>query len=95
MSAIETILAERGSRYGTLMQHGTVVQDLKAVLHTSPKWAVLEPDQKEALDMIAHKIGRIVCGDPTYIDTWTDIVGYARLVEKRLQEQSWIEEKSA
>jgi len=34
--------------------------------------------------MVAHKLGRIVNGDPNYVDSWTDIIGYTRLVEKRL-----------
>jgi len=41
-------------------------------------------DQDEALDMIAHKIGRIVNGDPDYEDSWRDIAGYATLVADRL-----------
>jgi len=35
--------------------------------------------------MIAHKIGRILNGDPDYQDSWHDIIGYARLVERQLQ----------
>jgi hypothetical protein len=35
--------------------------------------------------MIAHKLGRIVNGDPNYVDSWVDIAGYATLVAKRLQ----------
>lgn len=46
------------------------------------------PDQREALDMIFHKIGRIVCGDPNYADSWHDIAGYAKLVENRLNGKS-------
>ena len=34
--------------------------------------------------MVAHKIGRILNGDPNYIDSWHDIIGYTRLVEQRL-----------
>ena len=34
--------------------------------------------------MIPHKSGRILSGHPNYIDSWTDISGYARLVEVRL-----------
>ena len=34
--------------------------------------------------MIAHKMGRILNGDPSYIDSWTDIVGYAKLIETDL-----------
>lgn len=50
----------------------------------SPKWRSLDPDQKEALEMIVHKIGRILNGDPDYADSWHDIAGYAKLVEDRL-----------
>jgi hypothetical protein len=35
--------------------------------------------------MIAHKIGRIVNGDPRYADSWVDIAGYAKLVADRLE----------
>ena len=35
--------------------------------------------------MIAHKIGRIINGDPDYDDSWADIAGYAKLVSDRLQ----------
>lgn len=43
-----------------------------------------EDDQVEALEMIAHKIGRIINGDPNYADSWHDIAGYAKLVADRL-----------
>ena len=35
--------------------------------------------------MIAHKIGRILAGDPNHIDHWLDIAGYATLVAKELE----------
>ena len=34
--------------------------------------------------MNAHKVARILNGDPTYPDSWTDIGGYAKLVEQEL-----------
>lgn len=49
------------------------------------KWRHLAPDQREALEMIAHKIGRILNGDPNYADSWADIAGYAKLVADRLE----------
>jgi uncharacterized protein (UPF0297 family) len=52
----------------------------------TPNWKALADDQKEALEMTAHKIGRILNGDPNYIDSWTDIGGYIRLIEKRLMD---------
>jgi hypothetical protein len=42
-------------------------------------------DQWEALEMIVHKIGRIVNGNPDVVDHWVDIAGYAKLVSDRLQ----------
>ena len=45
----------------------------------------LDNDQLEALDMIVHKIARIVNGDPNYSDSWVDIAGYAKLVSDRLE----------
>lgn len=33
--------------------------------------------------MIAHKIGRILNGDPNYRDSWDDIAGYAKLAADR------------
>lgn len=43
-----------------------------------------QADAVEALEMIAHKIGRILNGDPGYADSWVDIAGYAQLVADRL-----------
>jgi hypothetical protein len=49
-----------------------------------PGWSRLDHSQAEALDMIAHKIGRILAGDPNHADHWDDIAGYARLVARRV-----------
>jgi len=35
--------------------------------------------------MIAHKIARIINGDPNHLDSWHDIAGYATLVEQELK----------
>lgn len=45
----------------------------------------LTPEQCEALDMIQHKIGRILSGNPNEPDHWHDIAGYATLVENILR----------
>lgn len=44
----------------------------------------LAPDQRESLEMVMHKIARIINGDPNYADSWHDIAGYAKLVADRL-----------
>ena len=48
-------------------------------------WSALAPHQKESLEMIQHKIARILNGDPNYSDSWHDISGYATLVENMLE----------
>ncbi len=80
---ISTLLAERGKRYGSFDSHAKVTYSIKRIL--MPAYDRMEDDQKEALDMICHKLGRIVNGDPHYADSWVDIAGYAQLVADRLQ----------
>lgn len=81
---IDNTLEERGSRYGSFDEHARIAQNIKRAMADSPNWAILEDDMKEALEMVAHKAGRILNGDPNYTDSWHDIIGYIRLVEKRL-----------
>ena len=81
------MLAERGSRYGAFKTHAEHTQAIKRLLIKlmgKAKWDALADDQREALEMIAHKLGRITNGDPNYDDSWRDIAGYADLVAKRL-----------
>jgi hypothetical protein len=33
--------------------------------------------------MIAHKIGRIIAGDPDFRDHWDDLAGYATLIAQK------------
>ena len=85
--AIDTILEERGKRYGKFSDHAQITQQLKSriAMHVKQQGILLEFDHQEALDMICHKIGRIVNGDPNYADSWDDIAGYAKLVGDRLR----------
>ena len=81
---VDATLAERGTRYGTFTGHAKITQNIKRAMQDSPNWEKLDDDQQEALEMTAHKIGRILNGDPNYADSWHDIIGYTRLVEARL-----------
>lgn len=83
---LATVLSERGSRYGTLMSNATISQGLKEILHNSSNWGAMPPDMREALDMIVHKISRIVEGDFDYDDSWIDISGYSTLIVERLHQ---------
>jgi hypothetical protein len=82
---ISATLTARGSRYGVFKDHAFVTQNIKAAMRASHKWNFLSQDKQEALEMIAHKIGRILNGDPEYHDSWHDIEGYARLVAETLK----------
>lgn len=82
---LEATLDQRGDRYGPFVGHARITQGIKAVMFNSRDDLVLDADQREALEMIAHKIGRIINGDPHYADSWLDIAGYAKLVADRLQ----------
>jgi len=92
MTDLNNTLAERGNRYGSFSDHAAIAQNLQHVMRgtdTAPtKWAYLAPDMAQALTVIADKIARILNGDPTYLDNWHDIQGYARLVEKRLEDEA-------
>lgn len=83
---VDQTLRDRGSRYGKFTGHAEVTQRLKDVAATElrKRSKVLADDQQEALDMIFHKIGRIINGDADYADSWHDIAGYAKLVDDRL-----------
>jgi hypothetical protein len=87
IQTIDEVLEERGQRYGNFTGHAEVAQRLKLVISESlqQRAKVLTVDQQEALEMIAHKIARIINGDPNYADSWTDIAGYAKLVADRLE----------
>jgi len=82
---INEILAARGARYGMFKEHAKISQDIKDVMKATVVWDKLEDDQIKALEMVDHKIARILNGDPNYSDNWVDIAGYATLVANRLE----------
>ena len=86
-SVAETLTA-RHTTHGSFVDNGEIMQDLKTTMRSFQRedgiipFLRLEPHQKEALEMIAHKIGRILSGNPNEPDHWHDIAGYATLCEK-------------
>ena len=83
---VDQTLTERGDRYGKFVNQASASQALKNALshQLRIRQKHLDPDMQEALEMILHKIARIINGDPNYTDSWHDIGGYAKLVEDRL-----------
>lgn len=84
MTDVSKTLNARNERYGTFSVQAAISQTMKNFMRQSPNWDSLDPDMAEALDMIQHKVARILNGDPRYADSWHDIAGYATLVDKRL-----------
>lgn len=81
--SIEQTLIERGNRYGDFADHAKICQNIKRGMMCEGMDNL--PDMhRQALEVIADKIARILSGDPNYSDNWHDIQGYARLVEERL-----------
>lgn len=78
MDDIRSTLTERGKRYGEFKDHARISGELKAVVHDND--GNLESFHRESLEMICHKMARILNGDPNYDDSWIDIAGYAQLV---------------
>jgi hypothetical protein len=83
---VDETLNQRHETYGYFIGVAEISQDLKRALfyYLTARDKDLAPDQTEALEMILHKIARIVNGDENHVDSWHDISGYATLVADRL-----------
>ena len=83
---IDELLTERGKTHGDYSEHADITQRTKDLWRSYESgWARLNYPQRETLDMIAHKVGRILAGNPNVKDHWDDTAGYARLVSQLLE----------
>jgi hypothetical protein len=83
--SVDDVLEERGKTYGSFEANALVAQRLKAVFHSSPSWAKMTDTMREALDLKALKLSRILTADPFYKDNWLDDCGYSQLVVDSLK----------
>lgn len=81
MSDVRALLSRREGTHGRFKDTATYAQALKMTMRETPNWKTLHPVQKEALEMAAVKIARILCGDPLHADHWHDGAGYLTLGE--------------
>ena len=86
MPEVDETLDARAVEYGKFIEGAEVIQMLKRVVQNAlnNRDKTLAHDQAESLDMILHKVGRIINGNPDVVDHWLDIAGYAQLVADRL-----------
>ena len=74
------LLQERQKTHGNFDMNATISQRLKEQFRlVHPHYENLCPVHKEALDMIALKLSRILSGQASFTDHWDDIAGYAQL----------------
>jgi hypothetical protein len=83
---VDATISERGNNYGKFKDGAALMQSIKRLItdHATKHDKTFTDAQWEALEMIVHKIGRIVNGNPDLVDNWLDIAGYAVLVAEGL-----------
>lgn len=81
---IEDTLQARNKVHGDYSTDAMTSQMLKDIIHNSDNWRMMNHVQRESLEHICTKMGRICVGDPNHKDHWDDISGYATLVSQRL-----------
>ncbi len=85
---IDQLLDTREQTHGAYSNTAKYIQMFKAVAlgAYSDRYKANRPSlshqQRESLEMILHKCGRILSGDPNCEDHWADIAGYAKLANK-------------
>jgi hypothetical protein len=77
---IQKTLKQRGAVYGAFSDNAETSQVLKQTMREAKNWDLLSYAQQEALEMVQHKISRLLNGDPTYLDNVVDILGYTELM---------------
>ena len=87
MSVADTLIA-RKAVHGDFSDHALIVQEFKSIAHKAPSWPRMDAVQREAVDMILHKVGRTLAGNPSHHDHWLDIAGYSMLVANGLEGES-------
>ena len=86
-NTVDDVLNERAQNYGKFIEGAEIMQMTKRLVHNyvEQRGTTLAFDQLEAIDMIIHKLARIINGNPDHTDNWVDIAGYATLVADRLK----------
>ena len=75
---MDPAIPNRDDQHGGVQAVGEVSQRIKQWMRASDNWDSLSLGGRESLEMIAHKIGRVLSGsDPHDRQHWEDIAGYA------------------
>ena len=82
---IEEVLEKRQATYGSFTKNAEISQMMKYFMAQDTNYKQMPLAHREALEMIVHKIARIVNGDCNYMDNWIDICGYSQLVIEEIK----------
>lgn len=86
----ELLISSRETTHGNFVNTARYIQQFKHVMRSAQSdrhrenRPPLTPQQAESLEMILHKAGRIISGDPNVADHWDDIAAYAKLALKEI-----------
>jgi len=80
---MKKLLQERGSTHGDFTDNAWIAQQLKTIIYSGRHYDKRTPVEKEAIDMICHKLARWVSAENYHNDNAVDIAGYATLVTER------------
>ena len=79
MTPTENILMERQNTHGDYKEVAEMAQLFRKLMRKTVGWTDMNDAQREALDSMATKLGRIGSGNPHFRDHWDDLAGYATL----------------
>jgi len=90
--SVEKTLKERSKTHGQFEYQAALSQALKndcvcEAYYEMPSY------QREAIEMILHKIARIITGNNNFVDSWRDISGYSTLVMNKLLDEGALDVK--
>ena len=83
MQTESELIEEREKTHGDYSENARLSQATKDLWRSGRNWSALTPRQRESLELIATKVGRILAGDPDCPDHWKDISGYFTLGGER------------
>lgn len=87
MDQLNKVLEERGNDYGDFELMAKASGELRQVMASSG--CEYSAAQQEAINMICHKLARLIFGNPNKQDTWLDIAGYATLIVNILEKEKF------
>ncbi len=85
MTKRDALLEERQKTHGSFIQNADISQRIKGIAKDNG-YKDMCAVHREAFEMIALKLSRILSGQAQFKDHWDDIAGYAKLASEVCKE---------